>query len=425
MDRRKFLGTVAGGLLAAPLDAAGEQAGSSGPLKDRRGVSAPVNFAGKVKGVSLTSKPGRPLESAYWIEWDWTGWIRPQIDCAIALGANTVRLVGDVAMVFSGSISQATYNARLQQVIKYCVDNGLAYYYLGCAPYGTDGSNNGTLAMPDAQIASVINSNIAAITSGSTDYRANIIGADLVSEANAGFSAARVNNIYSLVRPNVPAIIPCTFGTSGALPDSSWLNSISGSCDFIDPHIYPQVYGGINNFPPASAISALHAAFPNKEILFGEGGIDTSQFTSAQVMDWIKNLTSLADMPIARGALLWAAQDQQTSTERYGAFDSNWHPRPSIAGPWLNWCRLSYLPVVRSSPDGTTIPPAASISGGGGIWTLGATMQHDKQVLLNGASAAGGQATLLSWKSGQIKAQNNLGAWWLWTGNSWIATTPP
>jgi hypothetical protein len=425
MDRRKFLGTVAGGVLVSPLDVAAEQAGSSGPLKDRLGGSTAVNFAGKVKGVSLTSKPGRPLESAYWIEWDWTGWIRPQIDCAIALGANTARLVGDVAMVASGALSQATYNARLQQVVKYCVDNGLAYYYLGCAPYGTDGANNGTLATPDAQIASVINSNIAAITSGSADFRANIIGADLVSEANAGFSAARVNNIYSLVRPNVPAIIPCTFGTSGALPDSSWLNSISGSCDFIDPHIYPQVYGGINNFPPASAISALHAAFPNKEILFGEGGIDTSQFTSVQVMDWIKNLTSLADMPIARGALLWAAQDQQTSTERYGAFDSNWHPRASIAGPWLKWCRLPYLPVPRSSPDGITIPPAASISDGGGIWTLGASMQHDKQVLLNGASAAGGQATLLSWKNGQIKAQNDLGAWWLWTGNSWIATTPP
>jgi hypothetical protein len=284
--------------------------------------------------------------------------------------------------------------------------------------------DNGTLATPDAQIASVINSNIAAITSGSADFRANIIGADLVTEANAGFSAARVNNIYSLVRPKVPAVIPCTFGTSGVLPDSSWLNSISGSCDFIDPHIYPQVYGGIN-LPPASAISALHAAYPNKEILFGEGGIDTSQYTTAQAVDWITNLTMLADMPIARGALLWAAQDQQTSTELYGAFDSNWHPRASIAGPWLKWCRLSYLPVLRSSPDGATIPPAASFNGGGGIWTLGSTMQYGKQVLFNGAPAAGGQATLLSWKNGQIKAQNNLGAWWLWSGNHWIPTTPP
>ncbi len=424
MDRRKFLGAVAGGMLAAPLDAAAQEAGSSGPQKDRRGLSTAVNFAGKVKGVSLTSKPGRPLESAYWIEWDWIGWIRPQIDCAVALGANTVRLIGDVAMVIVGAISQATYNARLQQIVKYCVDNGLAYYYTGCAPYGTDGVDNGTLATPDAQIASVIVSNIAAITSGSVDYRANIIGADLITEANAGFSAARVNNIYSLVRPNVPAVIPCTFGTSGVLADLNWLNSISGACDFIDPHIYPQIYG-INNFPPAGAVFDLHAAYPNKEILFGEGGIDTSKYTGTQVVDWIKNLTSLADMPIARGAILWAAQDQQTGTELYGAFDSYWHPRASIAGPWLQWCRLPYLPVPRSSPDGITIPPAASINAGGGIWTLGAAMQRGKQVLLNGTSAAGGQATLLSWRNGQIKVQNNLGAWWVWTGNSWSATTPP
>src|SRR2546428_1449218 len=125
MDRRKVLGTVAGGLLVAPLDAAGEEGRSGGALKDRRGVRTAVNFAGKVKGMSLTSKPGRPLESAYWIEWDWTGWIRPQIDCAIALGANTARLIGDVAMVISGAMSQATYNARLEQIVKYCVDNGL------------------------------------------------------------------------------------------------------------------------------------------------------------------------------------------------------------------------------------------------------------------------------------------------------------
>src|SRR6266566_894356 len=135
MDRRKFLGTVAGGMLAAPLDTGGEQARSSGSLKDRRGVNTPVNFAGKVKGVNLTFKPGAPLERAYWIEWDWSGWIRPQVDCAIALGANAIRILGDVAMVLSGGMPQATYNARLQQLMAYCVENHLALYYTGCATY--------------------------------------------------------------------------------------------------------------------------------------------------------------------------------------------------------------------------------------------------------------------------------------------------
>ena len=32
-----------------------------------------VNFAGKVKGVNLTNKPGAPSERAYWVEWDWDG----------------------------------------------------------------------------------------------------------------------------------------------------------------------------------------------------------------------------------------------------------------------------------------------------------------------------------------------------------------
>src|SRR6266487_3767970 len=123
MDRRKFLGTVASGLFAAPTDAAVEQAANDLPLKNRDGVHAAVNFAGKVKGVNLTSKPGAPSERAYWLEWDWFGWIRPQIDCAIALGANAIRIIGDVAMVLSGGVTQATYNARLQQLMAYCVEN--------------------------------------------------------------------------------------------------------------------------------------------------------------------------------------------------------------------------------------------------------------------------------------------------------------
>lgn len=436
MDRRRFLDTMAAGLFAGPLDAAPDRARSNAPLAPE-GMRPTINFAGKVKGLNLTSKPGAPSQRAYWTEWDWSGWIRPQIDCAIALGANAIRIMGDVAMLLNGGVSQitnprlyqrmtqATYNARLQQLMAYCVENHLALYYTGCSPYDTNGADNGNIAAYNANpqaFISVLASNIGSVTSGATDYTSSILGCDLVQEANAWGNAKAVNAIYAALRPLIPRAIPCTFSASVRMQDASWIASIASSCDFLDYHVYPLLYG-IDSAPPTVAtVAAVRAAHPDMEILFGEGGIDSGAFTAAQVEAWIQGLINIGDSTYSRGALLWAAQDQD---QAYGAFDTAWHPRASIAGPWLKWCRLSYLPVPSSSPDGTTVPPAAAINAGGGIWTLGATTQYGKQVLLNGASAAGGQATLISWNNGQIKSQNNLGDWWLWATDKWVRTTAP
>jgi hypothetical protein len=424
MDRRAFLGTVAGSVLAAPLDEAAAQATNTPRIADRGGPRVPVNFAGKVKGVNLTSKPGAPAPRAYWTEWEWSGWIRPQIDCAIALGANAIRIIGDVAMVLNGGIRQATYNARLQQLMSYCAENRLSLYYTGCSPYDTNGADNGTIAAYNSSsraFIGVLASNVGSVTAGSTDYTSSILGCDLVQEANAWGNTAAMNAIYAALRPLVPPAIPCTFSASVRMQDSRWIESIAASCDFLDYHIYPLLYG-IDAEPTAATLSAVRAAYPDRDILFGEGGIDSGAYSAGQVEAWIHGLINIADSMDSRGAMLWAAQDQD---QPYGAFDSRWNPRASIAGPWLKWCRLSYLPPPRGSREGATIPPAASINAAGGIWTLGETVNRDKQVLLNGASAAGGQAVLLSWKNGQIKAQNSLGAWWLWSANRWLPTTPP
>jgi len=78
------------------------------------------------------------------------------------------------------------------------------------------------------------------------------------------------------------------------------------------------------------------------------------------------------------------------------------------------------------SPSGTTVPPAASITdANGGIWTLGAATQYGFKILLNGNWAAKGHAVLMSWRNGQLKNQNNIGDWWLWTGSGYVSTTAP
>lgn len=299
-----------------------------------------VNFTGKVRGFNLTSKPGHPLESDYWAEWDWTGWIRKQIDYAASLGSNVVRIIGDVTVVDSGSITQNTYNTRMQQFVDYCVSLGISVYYTGCATYGTDGVSNGTTALSDATIAGIINSNIGSITgaSGAPDYSAYIIGCDIVQEANANLNNTRVNNIYSLVKPNVPSSIGCTFSNSNPMTSTGWMNLIINSCDFLDYHIYPGSYGGIGNCPtPTTVTNSLRATYPTKEILFGEGGASQG-FTSQQVNDWIAGLATIGNMADAkvRGQMTWAVQDQGTQTDqKYGAFLAAWTPRSDVVLPFV------------------------------------------------------------------------------------------
>jgi hypothetical protein len=96
------------------------------------------------------------------------------------------------------------------------------------------------------------------------------------------------------------------------------------------------------------------------------------------------------------------------------------------AATWVVAMPLAEKALAAPSPDGTAVPPAASITdANGGVWTLGNVSQYGKNVLLNGASAAGGQGTLINWQNNQLKVQNNLGDWWLWGNGSWSATTAP
>jgi hypothetical protein len=364
----------------------------------------------RIKGINLTSKPGHPLESAYWIEWDWDGWIRPQLDVAAALGCNAVRIIGDVAMVLNGQITQAVYNARWQQFAAYCQQRGLGVYYTGCATYDTNGGDNGSIAAYNANpsgFAAVIVSNLQALD----DYP--LIGGDLVQEANAWGNAAACNALYAAVRPQVSATVPLTFSTYGVMPHNAWLDQIIGACDFIDYHVYPHVYGAVD---PLAVYAAARAAFPSKAILFGEGGAKSVPGNAEQVEAWINKLVALGSLQDTMGAMVWAAQDQD---EPYGAVDANWHPRAAVFGPWMKWCRLDYLSQPVPPATEATVPPLASVIGPDGAeWTLGAVAPYGKWVLRNGSGPAafGGQGDIISYKNGQIKVHNTLGNWYLWTG---------
>lgn len=305
-----------------------------------------INLTGKVKGWNLTAKPTQDTESAYWLEWDWDGWIREQIDYAMSLGANAIRLIGDVAMVINGTggMTQAIYNTRLAQLVAYCAANGVSVYYTGCATYGA--ADNGTITAYGAgaqAFADVIKSNIAYVTGGAGgNYTTSLLGCDIVQEANSWANAAAVADLYGKIKPFVPASIGCTFSTYFY---DSWLASIIAYCDYIDLHVYPQALGITNEWTTSWVTANPRTDYPTKEILFGEGGASYGQnpsglttgnpsYTPTQVNDWYAGLAALGVMSDSkvRGALAWAVHDQG---DEYGAFDSTWAPRSAMVLPWL------------------------------------------------------------------------------------------
>jgi hypothetical protein len=305
----------------------------------------PVNFSGTVRGVNLTTAPGDYSLEDLWSNWNWSGWIRPQIDKALALGAKAIRLIGSVQVVNLGTISQATYNARMAQFCAYCVANGLAIYPTGCATYGTGGTPNGVASLSNAAIAGVINSMLDWIfgVTGPTNYAASCIGADVVQEANGNVTASQVNAIYALVKPHVPSPVGVTFSSTQGIPsDSGWLASVIGSLDYLDLHVYPQTYGIGAQPTPSQVTSGPHAAYPTKDILFGEGGCNASSsanggpgYSDAQISAWIAGLGALWNMGTpSRGGLVWGAEDQDLS-EQYGGFNAG-VPRSSIVLPHIS-----------------------------------------------------------------------------------------
>lgn len=91
--------------------------------------------ARKLRGSNISPKldmyvGGGSVWTTFWRDWDWD-WVRFCIDRAKRVGANSIRIIGDVGAVASGDIDQATYDGRQAQVIDYLAANGMRYYPSG------------------------------------------------------------------------------------------------------------------------------------------------------------------------------------------------------------------------------------------------------------------------------------------------------
>lgn len=307
----------------------------TGPLTgswSRAGI-APAPVCNLVPGVMLRGANIAPKAAhvasgaAYrtlFAEWDWAGWIKPQVDALHSVGGNCVRLIGDLQGVNDGTFSQATYDSRWDQLATYLAGLGMYLY-----PAGGGVSQVAAAGLTPAQIGSSVAAMAAAI-----DAHANVIGIDVLQES----VRQQVSGSYALSYPSeittpIRAVssLPLTFSSAtdtggGRFTFPLWKQVLRPYVDFWDVHVY--FHAAPNLF-----YEAFWGQGDVKPILIGEYGAPASDGTATQDrrFDAVAAVVNnrMYGLHVA-GVFQWAIFDQGTSTDAWGMFDTDGTPRSHL-----------------------------------------------------------------------------------------------
>lgn len=360
-------------------------------------VAAPV----KLWGSNITVKAAHAGSfKALFSEWDWAGWIQVQVDRAVSVDANAIRLIGDVAGVNDGTFTQATYNARWVQLAEYCASKGLYLY-----PCLSGSSQFAGLSL--AQIQAVMVSTTHALSA-----YPNVIGFDIVNEvdnwqSSQGISyATQLSNMATLsaaVR-NVTTV-PITYsmvihveGDWATLAGAAAVD-YANSVDFFDAHIYQP------SLTPHSPDPFLTAAGA-KPLVVGEYGATQADGASVRTIRY-DNIRALSERADILGAFSWAINDGSTTpstqfgmwsdagAEQTDVTDVFRKGNKSNAGYSLRTARVTVdapnvaaEPVLVASYDGAesfrirrrsaggTIDPVVELSGNNDLYILATSFLH-------------------------------------------------
>jgi Cellulase (glycosyl hydrolase family 5) len=272
-----------------------------------------------VRGANLMLKPAHTSFADLFAEWDWTGWVRWQIDLAASAGANCVRLIGDVAAVHAGTFPAATYRARWAQLIDYATSVGLATYVCG-------GGASQFGAMTTTDITAVITELAREI-----DGRPDVLAFDVLNEAHwspppgsvttveqtwAGQHGATVIDAVRAVCDR-PLTLSVSAMSARILGDQAARDVIAGHVDFFDYHLYYDVQ-------PADV--DRYWAVETKPLLFGEFGAPATDGQAAQLARYqaaraaVSTISDGGGHPA--GALVWSIAD-----DAFGMWTSAGVPR--------------------------------------------------------------------------------------------------
>lgn len=296
----------------------------------------------KMRGGNIVPKPsvGPP---GLWAEWDWDNWIRPQIDRALELGFNAIRVIGAPQVVLVRTredlpkVPLSTYNARWEQLAAYLSEKGMRLYpsltekwaYMYTMFGGLGGSPPWDFRNHD------VTEVITASASTLAKYP-NVVGFDLFQEGGGshgdGLMIDDVLALYAAVRAVAPGV-PLTTSDSSASYKSAqgfWSNRASlpyrlwthpDGADFVDLHVY---LSGVN---PTDIDGLLNdTGLPAVVGEFGGGqdlpvDVRVARYESARELHNYRNVL---------GSFVWALADQGvTDDKKYGVFDNTGFRQPA------------------------------------------------------------------------------------------------
>ncbi len=289
----------------------------------------------KLFGANIVPTPtecagGAAAFTNLFIDWDWSGWVKKQIDWVAGnrIGCNVIGLIGCMDGVHSSAISQSTVNSRWVQLADYCSSLGVYLYPKPC-------HNNQMSGVTNSACASYVLSILGAVSGYS-----NIIGCDILTEADgwddgsgnmASANATRLNAIYTLVKAGTS--IPCTYSATLEWKRSdirTWLGLLS--MDYLDFH--PYAMNGWDSPIVLSDANYWLTTYPSDDIFFGEAGSPISAGEDAQ-NTFLKGIANVANSGDARfrGWCDWAVQDTTgvDPSNEWGMYDASWNQRQNKA----------------------------------------------------------------------------------------------
>jgi exo-beta-1,3-glucanase (GH17 family) len=274
---------------------------------------------------------GNNAFAAMWRVFDWTGWLKPQIDDAAKVG-NCIRIWGSPMAITLGNVTQATYLARWKQLLDYAVSIGLYVYPCG----GSLGQHWGPTT--DSQALTIY----AAWADLLRTYP-KVVGVDITNEAMAEMqnNFAKLPLLINLGNTVRARGIPVAH--SLPITDTNWwawdggtvfpIRQLCEASDFIDAHDYA-------DSTPAQANSILSTAWGSgKNLVIGEFGYNTQATSAARTARYARIKTVVDSGPQHDGALAWSCWDLNGSDTawQFGLFNGSRQLRTDISTPFATF----------------------------------------------------------------------------------------
>lgn len=278
----------------------------------------------KVRGVHLGGRPDvdygtpGPGESGWTSFWttlfDWDA-LTEDVDRAVAIGANNVKLMADITRYFVGGAARDLMNHRMRMFLDYTRDSGVTVHWAQQVPiwYG-DAYEEGIAAM--VEMVQVL------------DEYPHVIGFDCLSEINFYAPANLIHlDLEALFVPlREVSTMPLGAGLSGN-PSTmdAYLEALAPWVDYFDFHDYEMA--------SPSHLDEFRAAYGKPFLLgeFGLGGYSSPTDTTQQLVEFGQ---PVSEMPDCYGTIWFPQYDALELDAGYPgllAVDGTPHAAPSAA----------------------------------------------------------------------------------------------